>query len=129
MEAIERRILYYQLPAGPPAPFSVWRDGLVERIARAAVDARISRLQRGNFSDSRPIGKGASENRIDFGPGYRVYYAVDGEAIILLHGGDKSTQQRDIEIARNYWTNYLERKSNAARSRLQNRPTKRSPKR
>ena len=129
MDALERRILYYQLPAGPPAPFSVWRDRLADRTVRAAVDARIARLQRGNFSDSRPIGKGASENRIDFGPGYRIYDAIDGENVILLHGGDKSTQQRDIEIARNYWVNYLERKPNAARSRLQKRSAKRSPKR
>lgn len=129
MDARERKILYYQLSAGPPAPFSVWRDNLIDRIARAAVDARIARLQRGNFSDSRSIGKGVTENRIDHGPGYRIYYAVDGESVVLIHGGDKSTQQRDVEIARNYWADYKERKTNASRNRLQNRSTKRSPRR
>jgi len=128
MEAQERRILYYQLPGGPPAPFSVWRDRLTDRITRAAVDARIARIQRGNFSDSRPIGKGISESRIDHGPGYRIYFAVDGENVILLQGGNKSTQQRDIETAKRFWANYLERKTNVAGNRLQSRSSKRSPK-
>jgi putative addiction module killer protein len=110
VEATEREIHYYR-PAGSPAPFGVWRDGIKDTRTKAAVLARVARLRGGNFSDSRPIGEGASENRINFGPGYRIYYGVDGEKIILLLGGDKSTQVRDIAIALEYWRDYKERKN------------------
>jgi len=129
VEARERNVLYYQLPAGPPAPFSNWRDTLTDRLTRAAVDARIARLRQGNFSDSRSIGGGASENRIDFGPGFRIYYAIANDVIILLNGGDKSTQVKDIKVALEYWADYKERTANAARTRLPGRSVRRSKKR
>jgi putative addiction module killer protein len=79
VEARERQIHYYlPLPQGSLAPFGQWRDSLPDKKARAAVVARVARLRSGNFSDSKPIGEGASENRIDYGPGYRLYYGVDG---------------------------------------------------
>ena len=88
---------------------------MVEDV-RVIVDARIARLRGGNFGDSRPIGGGASENRIHFGPGYRIYYGVDGPSlIILLCGGDKSTQADDIACARRCWIDYKERKRYLAR--------------
>lgn len=66
-------------------------------------------MRGGNFSDSWPIGDGASENRIDFGPGYRIYYGIQGENLILLCGGDKSTQSADIKLALAYWDDYKKR--------------------
>ena len=75
--------------------------------ARAMIDARIARLRSGNFGDSKPIGGGASENRIHYGPGYRIYYGVDGkDVILLLYGGDKSSQDADIKLAQQYWDDY-----------------------
>jgi putative addiction module killer protein len=86
-------------------------------------------MRGGNFSDSKPVGSGASENRIDFGPGFRIYYGVDGEKIILLCGGDKSTQERtDIETAIDFWTDYKERKKNEERRKLQSRSSRRTKK-
>jgi putative addiction module killer protein len=65
------------------------------------IEARIRRLSLGNFGDVRPVGEGVSEMRIDYGPGYRVYFVQRGAAlVVLLAGGDKRTQERDIETAR-----------------------------
>ncbi|MBX5462019.1 MAG: type II toxin-antitoxin system RelE/ParE family toxin [Steroidobacteraceae bacterium] len=83
------------------AEYAAWFDGLPDRRARARIDVRIRRLQLGNPGDARPVGEGVSELRIDYGPGYRVYYLQRGcEVVILLAGGDKRTQQRDISRAR-----------------------------
>ena len=77
-----------------------WIDNLRDHQARARVLARIERLALGNPGDVKPIGEGVSELRIDFGPGYRVYFTKRGrEIVILLAGGDKSTQPADIRIA------------------------------
>lgn len=93
-----------------PIPFREWRFAIGEN-AKAAVDARIARFRSGNFGDSRPIGAGASENRIRFGPGYRIYYGIDGmDFVILLCGGDKSTQNAAIACARKYWDDYKRRR-------------------
>ncbi len=80
--------------------FSRWLDGLRDLHARARIQARIERLAMGNPGDVKPVGEGVSELRIDYGPGYRVYYTKRGrEIIVLLAGGDKRTQNRDIETA------------------------------
>jgi putative addiction module killer protein len=80
--------------------FARWLDGLRDLRGRARVLARIERLAAGNPGDVRPVGEGVSELRIDYGPGYRVYYTERrGRAIILLAGGDKRSQKRDIEAA------------------------------
>jgi len=80
--------------------FGHWLDGLRDLQARARVQARLERLARGNPGDVEPVGEGVSELRINYGPGYRVYYKQRGqELIILLAGGDKRTQARDIRIA------------------------------
>lgn len=128
MEAREREILYYVPKTGPPAPFRVWRDGITDMPSKLAVTARIARMRGGNFSDSRPIGDGASENRIDFGPGFRVYYGIDDDKIILLCGGDKSSQDADINAARIFWEDYKERKKNEKRRKLQSRSSRRTKK-
>ena len=80
--------------------FARWIDGLKDLRARARVLARIERLAGGNPGDVAPVGEGVSELRIDYGPGYRVYFKQTGrELIVLLAGGDKSSQAKDIKAA------------------------------
>lgn len=80
--------------------FASWIDGLRDIRARARVLVRIERLATGNPGDVAPVGEGVSELRIDYGPGYRVYFKKRGRSlIILLAGGDKSTQAKDIRTA------------------------------
>ena len=80
--------------------FAKWLDGLQDIRARARVQARIKRLVAGNPGDVKPAGEGISELRINYGSGYRVYYKQQGrQLIILLFGGDKRTQSKDIKIA------------------------------
>ncbi len=80
--------------------FADWLDGLHDIQARARVQARIERLAAGNPGDVEPVGEGVSELRINYGPGYRVYFKKRGrELIILLAGGDKSSQAKDIKAA------------------------------
>lgn len=82
------------------AVFAQWLDDLRDLRARARVQARIERLAAGNPGDVEPIGEGASELRINYGPGYRVYFKKRGhELIILLAGGDKASQAKDIKAA------------------------------
>lgn len=80
--------------------YAKWFASLRDRKARARIDVRIRRLSLGNPGDVKPIGSGVSELRIDYGPGYRVYFLQRGPTlIILLAGGDKRTQERDIKKA------------------------------
>ena len=80
--------------------YAKWLDGLLDVRARARILARVERLAAGNPGDVRPVGEGVSELRIDYGPGYRVYYKKYGrEVVILLAGGDKRTQASDIKTA------------------------------
>jgi putative addiction module killer protein len=82
-------------------PLADWLQALRDPTARAKIVARIDRLALGNAGDVEPIGKGLSEMRVHYGPGYRVYYATLGKTvIILLCGGNKRTQQRDIKTAK-----------------------------
>ena len=85
--------------------FARWIDDLRDGRARARIQIRIQRLLDGNPGDVKPVGAGVSELRIDYGPGYRVYFTEeDNEIILLLLGGDKKTQTRDIEKAEAYLT-------------------------
>ena len=82
--------------------YSQWFSHLRDRQAKARIDIRVRRLSMGNPGDVKPVGKGVSELRIDYGQGYRVYFIQRGETlIILLAGGDKQTQERDIKTALN----------------------------
>lgn len=82
------------------ALFSQWLDNLNDLQVRARIQARIERLAAGNPGDVEPVGEGVSELRINYGPGYRVYFKKRGQyLIILLAGGDKSTQAKDIKVA------------------------------
>lgn len=92
--------------------FTNWLESLQDRQARAKVRVRIDRLRLGNFGDCRSVGSGVSELKIDFGPGYRVYFGKDGESlVILLLGGNKKSQAKDIQNAKKYWSHYKETKN------------------
>jgi putative addiction module killer protein len=81
--------------------YSDWFAGLRDRVAKARIDIRVRRLSLGNPGDVKPVGDGVSELRIDYGPGYRVYFVQQGAVVIvLLAGGDKSTQDSDIKAAK-----------------------------
>jgi putative addiction module killer protein len=83
------------------ARFKAWLQGLADPKARARVASRLDRASLGNFGDCKAVGEAVSEMRIDYGPGYRVYFVRQGAAVyLLLTGGDKSTQERDIEQAK-----------------------------
>jgi putative addiction module killer protein len=83
---------------------------LADLTARARVAVRIDRLAGGNLGDSKPIGGGLYELRIDWGPGYRVYYGkIESACVLLLCGGDKRKQAADIKRARAYWKDYQKR--------------------
>jgi len=80
--------------------YARWLDGLRDIHARARIQVRVERLAAGNAGDVKPVGEGVSELRIDYGPGYRVYFTKRGrELVILLAGGDKNTQATDIKAA------------------------------
>jgi putative addiction module killer protein len=89
-------------------PFTEWLYGLRDAVSRRRILARVSRLQHGNYGDCAPVGEGVSELRLFFGPGYRVYFGEEGNhLVVLLCGGDKSSQSKDIEQAKAYWKEYL----------------------
>lgn len=91
-------------------PFAVWFDRL-EKAAAARVAITLSRMERGNFSNVKSVGQGVFENRIDFGSGYRIYFCKDGGLlVILLCGGTKKPQERDIALAQARWADYKRRK-------------------
>jgi putative addiction module killer protein len=89
--------------------FIAWLNRLKDRRAAARVAIRILRMEGGNFGDVRPVGEGVSEMRIDYGPGYRVYFIQpEGTIVLLLCGGDKSKQARDIAKAKRLAKDYKE---------------------
>ena len=104
------KIVVYRKITGK-VPFSMWQKKLDPRV-RSIIRSRLARVRQGNLGDCTPI-KGSSrisELRIDFGPGYRVYYAKQGSVIIvLLTGGDKGSQDQDIEKAKLFWQDYQDR--------------------
>lgn len=80
--------------------YAQWLDGLLDVRVRARIQVRVERLASGNAGDVRPVGEGVSEMRIDYGPGYRVYFTKSGrKVVVLLAGGDKRTQTTDIKTA------------------------------
>ncbi|RNC64786.1 MAG: type II toxin-antitoxin system RelE/ParE family toxin [Desulfuromonadales bacterium] len=92
-------------------PFKEWLEGLRDVAGRAKIRIRLDRARLGNLGDNRFVGEGVRELRIDYGPGYRVYFALDGtRVVLLLLGGDKSSQERDIARAREYWREYQRRR-------------------
>ena len=92
------------------SPYREWFDGLNAQAAAKVVIA-LTRLSQGNFSNVKSVGRGVMECRIDFGPGYRIYFGKDGDRlVILLGGGTKQRQQDDIQLAMARWSDYRRRK-------------------
>lgn len=92
--------------------FDEWRARLKDTKARIAIDRRLYRVELGNFGDHKPCREGVWELRIDFGPGYRVYYARSGKTVVLLLcGGNKRSQEADIAAACEYWKDWQRRKA------------------
>lgn len=104
-----RRVVEY-LREGS-SPFGAWFSGL-NAPAAAKVATALYRLEQGNFSNVKAVGKGVSEYKMDFGPGYRIYFGQEGgELVILLGGGSKKTQEKDIKIAQMLWLEYKTEKA------------------
>ena len=93
------------------SPFAKWFNSL-NAVAAAKVTTALVRMEHGNLSNAKGIGGGLQEYRIDYGPGYRIYFGRDGETlIVLLAGGTKRRQQRDIDTARAHWRDYKQRRT------------------
>ncbi len=106
MEVQPREIQRYMTPDGK-VPFSEWLDSLRDLKAKFKIDGRLDRVGTGNLGDYRVLGEGVCELMINYGPGYRVYFGqVEETIVLLLIGGDKSTQEQDIRKAQKYWTDY-----------------------
>ncbi len=106
MEVRRRKLVLYETANGR-CPWREWFDGLKDQKAQAAIDARLLRLQRGNLGDCKGIGAGVSELRVHVGAGCRIYFGQDGDTlVVLLCGGSKGSQKRDIDRARAYWNDY-----------------------
>ena len=107
MDHQPREIKVYVADSGRK-PYDDWFASLSIRV-QIVVANRIDRVEQGNFGDTKPVGDGVYELRIDFGPGYRVYYGLAGRTVVLLLcGGDKKTQAKDITQAKRYWNEYKE---------------------
>jgi putative addiction module killer protein len=99
------------LDAQGRSPFAKWFE-ILNAPAAAKVTTTLVRIEQGNFSNTKGVGAGVFECRIDFGPGYRIYFGKDGEIIvILLSGGTKKRQDEDIQAAQRRWTDYKRRKT------------------
>ena len=106
MEPNPRELLNYITEDGR-CPFEDWLNGLKDLTGRALIRKRLNRVRLGNLGNIRSLGDGVAELKVDFGPGYRVYFGEDGPRIVvLLVGGDKGSQQRDITKAKDYWRDY-----------------------
>lgn len=104
-DARPRRIVHYETEDGRD-PFDAWVRSLRGTPAQTKVLIRIDRAEEGNLGDHAAVGEGVSEMRIHWGPGPRIYYGEDGDDLVLLTGGDKSTQDKNIATAKEYWRDY-----------------------
>ena len=110
IEALPHTIEYYLTEKGEK-PFKEWLDGLKDIRARQKVRVRLDRVRLGSLGKNRFVGEGVFELKIDYGPGYRVYYALEERMVILLLlGVEKSSQGEDIVLAREYWKAHKRRK-------------------
>ena len=106
MKPTPRELLSYVTEEGR-CPFEDWLSKLRDVTGRVLIRKRLNRVRLGNLGSTRSVGEGVLELKIDFGPGYRVYFGEDGPTIVvLLIGGDKSSQERDILKAKKYWKDY-----------------------
>ena len=103
-----RSLQIYRTP-NDRRPFAEWLESIQDLRTQDRIDRRLERLANGNFGDCQSIGGGVSELWIHFGPGYRVYFGeLDDTIVLLLCGGDKASQDRDIRRAKTYWVQYKE---------------------
>jgi putative addiction module killer protein len=110
MEVIARELVLLETPNGR-VPFEEWFDGIKDKTLQSAIHARLARVEDGNFGDHKSVGKGVFELRIPKGPGLRVYYGLYGaKVVVLIGGGDKSTQSEDIFTAQQLFKEYLDAK-------------------
>ena len=106
MDVKARELVEYETENGK-SPFSEWLSRLKDISARAIIRKRLNRIRIGHFGNTRSIGDSVFELKIDFGPGYRIYYGLGGDTlVVLLCGGDKGSQDRDIQKAKEYWQDY-----------------------
>jgi putative addiction module killer protein len=106
MEAQPREIQRYITSDGK-VPFAEWFDSLRDINAKGKIISRLNRVAAGNLGDYRSVGEGVCELRIKYGPGYRIYFGqVGSKVVLILCGGDKSTQDQDIRTAIQYWQEY-----------------------
>jgi putative addiction module killer protein len=111
MQVQPREIRRYTTPEGR-APFTEWLDSLRDRNVRVRIKSRLDRVEQGNLGDFKSVGQGVFELRINYGPGYRVYFGQVGLTIVvILIAGDKSTQEQDIRQAIEYWTDHEKREN------------------
>ena len=109
MTSHDYHVEHYLTEAGK-CPFTEWLNGLRDKTTINRIRARIARVSLGSFGITEPAGEGVSELKLDFGAGYRLYFAMSGKTVVLLLiGGDKATQSRDINTAKNYWNDYQTR--------------------
>ena len=106
----EKKLIYYQTEDGKE-PYLNWFESFKDKVTQARIDTRLDRVIDGNYGDHKAVGSGIFELRYHFGAGYRVYFAEDGDTLILLlTGGDKSSQSKDIDLAKEYLQDYLNKK-------------------
>jgi putative addiction module killer protein len=105
VEAKQKTVRHYET-ATARVPFAEWMKGLRGERIHGIILTRLDRVEQGNFGNCESVGEGVLELKIDFGPGYRVYFGVDEEFVVLLCGGTKATQPGDIKKAKDYWRDY-----------------------
>jgi putative addiction module killer protein len=101
-----KELLVYQTEDGKE-PFQEWRKDLCDKVTLARIDRRLEHMAQGHYGDYKAVGEGVYELRFFFGSGYRIYFAEDGDTVVvLLLGGDKGSQNKDITKAKGYWKDY-----------------------
>ncbi|MGD0306093.1 MAG: type II toxin-antitoxin system RelE/ParE family toxin [Candidatus Acidiferrales bacterium] len=98
----------YIAPGGE-CPFREFLDGLDNQPVQSHLLARLARLRQGGFGDWKPLDDGVSELRVHHGPGYRLYFGIDGDTVVMLCGGKKSRQNKDLARAKRFWRDYCEK--------------------
>ncbi len=107
-DARQREIQYYRTLTGRQ-PFTEWFESIRDKRTRIRIGKRLKRVEDGNFGDYQSVGGGVFELRLHFGTGYRIYFAqIEDTLLLLLCGGDKRSQQADVELAKTYWREYKE---------------------
>ncbi len=108
---VEQKQVDIYLDRNGDAPYSRWINCLADLKGRAKIRERIARVRLGNIGDCEPVGEGVSELRIHYGPGYRIYFGQEeSKIVVLISGGSKRTQKKDIKTAKLLWKDYQERK-------------------